>query len=889
MVSNTLEHLRHWHLDIPTLVVTLVLAPIVISILGIVRRHGKAWAAFLVEGACYGLGRFVIHSLAARFTLKRYCRLQLKKENQYLFVPSRNDVKLEIDRVFVNLTLEHQSDNTSTYNQHTLFSAGNRIRVIGDPGSGKSSLVKRLFRDTCAAAIAKPSKAKLPILTELKTLVIPKTVTDQKLGDWFYSVLKEASKKSEVYRMDECFDNYARSSGLLLLLDGLDEVATSVYARVEAAVIALSEKLSNLNHENVIVLTMRTQLHQQIRDAFRNNFGKALFVKSFSPTDVYEFLSRWPFTDRQIGNAIYTELTDRPTLREMCTNPLVLAMYVAERQSGCDPITPESRTDFYRRVLEELLVKRRMRQIGQAPALGKLREQRQRILGKLAYDHMLDSGEPANSLRWEAAIQAVETVMSCDKKKAEEIFLEISKDTGLVSQERERESFRFIHLTFCEFLAAHEAVDGQKDGLERLVGAHERFRSESSLKASSRLLEAIPFACGLVQRARRGDAISAIADLADDQLLARCFLETKSYEHESWNTFVQRARDSLLSADESEWTETWLQDLHLFNVVVRDARQCSTHIPSSGTQIDLGEFYAQLVSRQGGKGLARLLAAYASHDAPAALRLADVSGLDLPRDFPEIIITNCDQAPFLSLVTGKMLSEPDRPEVWAAPLVEAALNSRLVARSLRNTALDRGSLGAIVAVIPSHLRWDILGLTSKSLYTQIVSLAVTSTALREYSRVYPRLYVLSRTPAPGSLALGRFFYTQAFMSGFSILFILILIAIPIVRDVLGITVRLSHPLYVALATAITALAFYGVAFKGLSTRIFYSVLLNLGHSSAVKYKSWFVFLVFPAISTSMLFLTESQRTVLSFMGREVPWAMPASTSDPLNPKVNSLL
>ena len=81
----------------------------------------------------YWVGRLLIHSLAARFSLSRYCRLQLQRENKYIHVPSRNEVKLEIDRVFVKLTLD-QGDGTKNYTNNTLLSAGNRIRVIGDPG-----------------------------------------------------------------------------------------------------------------------------------------------------------------------------------------------------------------------------------------------------------------------------------------------------------------------------------------------------------------------------------------------------------------------------------------------------------------------------------------------------------------------------------------------------------------------------------------------------------------------------------------------------------------------------------------------------------------------------------------------------------------------------------
>ena len=174
------ERTSRLHLDIPTLFFTLLVVPLFIYFIGILKKHGKAWGGYLIEGLMYWTGRLLIHSLAARFSLRRYCRLQLQKENQYVHVPSRNDIKLEIDKVFVNLTMEQQGDTGGIYDHATLLSAGPRIRVVGDPGSGKSSLVKRLFRDACREAVSRPSIFRFPVIVELKTLKIPAQPSDQK-------------------------------------------------------------------------------------------------------------------------------------------------------------------------------------------------------------------------------------------------------------------------------------------------------------------------------------------------------------------------------------------------------------------------------------------------------------------------------------------------------------------------------------------------------------------------------------------------------------------------------------------------------------------------------------------------------------------------------------
>jgi hypothetical protein len=194
-----LQHLREVHLDPISILVTVLVLPLVYAFIRIIRNYLKIWGTYFLDGTLYWLSRSVIHSLAGRMTLKRYCRLQLQKENKYLYVPSKHDVKVEIDRVFVTLTLDHQGSGVQeSYTHRNLHSVGNRLRVVGDPDSGKSSLTKRMFRDACHKGIVKPSKARLPILVELRNLVIPNKVRDEQLGDWFYKKLRELAEETAV-------------------------------------------------------------------------------------------------------------------------------------------------------------------------------------------------------------------------------------------------------------------------------------------------------------------------------------------------------------------------------------------------------------------------------------------------------------------------------------------------------------------------------------------------------------------------------------------------------------------------------------------------------------------------------------------------------------------
>jgi hypothetical protein len=106
---------------------------------------GIKWA---VAGLLYNLSALMSATAASALTLGNYCRLQLAGANRFLIVPGAQDISLDIDRIFVPLSLEKGGD-TLTYNHDTILMQGNRLRIIGDPGSGKSSIAKKIFREQC--------------------------------------------------------------------------------------------------------------------------------------------------------------------------------------------------------------------------------------------------------------------------------------------------------------------------------------------------------------------------------------------------------------------------------------------------------------------------------------------------------------------------------------------------------------------------------------------------------------------------------------------------------------------------------------------------------------------------------------------------------------------
>jgi len=738
------DFLKKWGLDPKSVLYTSLAIPIGGFLIKIILKHLKDWVQYLSEGILYIISKYIKHSLAASLSMKRYCRLQLGNEKiKYLHIPSIRDISLSIDKIFVNLTISYYEEQQQSFSHKDFLTIGNRIKIMGDPGAGKSSLIKRVFRDICSEGVINPRKTKLPVLVELKNIPVDDIKTDSS-GEWLYQQIKSDLKKSQIYKMDECFDNYCQTKGTLILLDGLDEVSSANYPKVSRCINELSKYLSDLSPDNVIVLTMRTQFYQQIKGDYFEHFPHSTFLMPFTPSDIYEFLSRWYFekdSDTNISR-IYKDLTDRPTLREMCSNPLILSMYVAEDQLSQNTVSPESRTLFYQKVTEELIVKRRLTQKTTiSGSYSSLKEQRQKILGKIAFNHLVNIEEPRNNLKFDTAIDIIKNLLTCDEIKAEVIFDELSKETGLITEERHRESFRFIHLTFCEFMAAFEAVQGIEYGWDELMCVHRAF-AQKSIDGKSRLIEVIPFAAGLLPRVSREKALDDVWELNDLVLMSKCFLETKLYSHSTWLHFITEASERLIKNVEINFDEKWLQDLHLFNVVVQDSNLASENMNLT-KNIDLSKFYESLLDNDK-ISLNKILSAYASQDAAAVFRLSEICNINLLKDFPQIIIKNCDQIPFLGLIKDRLLQKESETKNWAALLTEAGLQMRFVSFTLNNMSANI-ELEKRIKQRKEHGKWYLPPEIKKTFYTQCVTLASVSESNNKY---YKNLCILKELKAP---------------------------------------------------------------------------------------------------------------------------------------------
>ncbi|MBF0434363.1 MAG: NACHT domain-containing protein [Magnetococcales bacterium] len=683
------------NLDWLSLLIFSTIGPFLLIVAPTVKNAISGWIKNYSDGIVYNLIKFLNRKSASDLSLKRFAKQQLDNDNNnILSVPSRDSVTLKTDEAFITLSLENTSLRRR-FDHITLFEAGKRVRIIGDPGSGKSSLVKRLYREACKLLQKKPGEARLPVFLELRHIKdIPENNDEDTQGKYLYEKLNKQVSGVSVYRAGELLDICSEGKGILVLLDGLDEVSSGNYERIMNGINGLCYLLDQKGPDNNVVLTMRTQFHHQIGTDFSQRLPVVLMVQPFSPEDIYTFLTRWPFPEKgssspNLGKRdhirrIYDNLSRLPTLREMCRNPLVLAMYVAEDVAAQGLNIPESRTIFYKNVLTELIIKRRISQGTTYIGSHSEHDRRFELLGHIAYDHVMNQDETINTLQWNIILETTTKFLLnrglSDEDPRRYIF-EIAKDTGLISEERVEESWRFIHLTLCEYLAAHYAVNYVNNGWELLYKKYLSFRTSANLALASRLDEVIPFAAGLLQPKNVNKALDDISEVNHIDVQCRVLLETKRYDHPCWQRIKETFSEMLCAPFATHSATNWLNNLRLATTVFQDA---NNSLRKADHKIFDDAISASIINSNNTDAIQT----FAKEDAMALYLIFDSMGIDDPlMEYADLFLSVMDQPPLQDHVIALVEQNGENRKDLCAFLVEAALRLPSLAIKLHETKI----------------------------------------------------------------------------------------------------------------------------------------------------------------------------------------------------------
>ncbi len=453
-----------------------------------VEKVLKQLASPGAEGADARLGT---EHLTADFP--RRLREDLSRENRGEAVERLQKLGIEPDRLAAAL---QPVSAFEALRDHT------QLVLLGDPGSGKSTLTRRLAGILAAGQLQTGEVAGLEeddrdwkerLGGACDRWLLPVRIT---LSRWATHLPTEAEgtasdlikecvriiRETTAFsgeRLEEHFEarlNHHPPTALLLL-DGLDEVTDRPQRK---RLLAAVRDFCKCHPAVPLVVTCRVR-------PYREGKSYHLDLQDFTLRDltgeaIADFLQRWhqelvwagiyqsdaaDQAHRRLKKAIAD--TDRPELHEMAGTPLLLTIMA---RVNYDKGLPGSRAALYEQYVNQLLwewERQRLDDRGQHTGLELLlsrahvdRASLERALDRLAYDIHGQKGSrdtvdiPEAQLR--AAIEGIYPDRKENKAKAAEWAMEvlelIDARSGLLNALEQGQTYRFAHRTFQEYLAA---------------------------------------------------------------------------------------------------------------------------------------------------------------------------------------------------------------------------------------------------------------------------------------------------------------------------------------------------------------------------------------------------------------------------------------------------
>lgn len=242
----------------------------------------------------------------------------------------------EINDLYDELLDAENEDDTFTIDTNSienLFQKSNYVTIIGDAGSGKSTLTKHLFLNAIQTNFA------IPILVELR-------------------YLNEAGGNLEEYILEKILENKLSENPVILerlllngkfifFLDGFDELNSDVKYRV----IENLNSFVNRYHVNKYVLTSRPYSNIENLPLFYNYKIKQL---NQNKGEIDAFINLQLKKEKELADKIIKSIKDNKSqyIQSFLTNPLLLTLYILTFQSYAE--IPDRKYIFYRRVINAL-------------------------------------------------------------------------------------------------------------------------------------------------------------------------------------------------------------------------------------------------------------------------------------------------------------------------------------------------------------------------------------------------------------------------------------------------------------------------------------------------------------------------------------------------------
>jgi energy-coupling factor transporter ATP-binding protein EcfA2 len=264
--------------------------------------------------------------------LKRYLT---KQQGKYSHVKTllRGNTPVYLYDIYFPLKLTCESVVINTQSISTVFENSNYVTIIGDAGSGKSTLVKHLFLNTIK------EKYKIPILVELRYL----NNMDVSLEEYIRSI----TSLNKISVNKEILDRFFEKGKFVFFLDGYDELEEETKKTVTKEI----NDFVNKYDSNSYLLTTRPYSNGEHLPLFHNYRMKDLSLKE---GDIRGFIFKLLSTEKEVAEKIIKSIEqgNQTYIKSFLKNPLLLSLYILTFQSYAE--IPDKKYIFYRRVINAL-------------------------------------------------------------------------------------------------------------------------------------------------------------------------------------------------------------------------------------------------------------------------------------------------------------------------------------------------------------------------------------------------------------------------------------------------------------------------------------------------------------------------------------------------------
>lgn len=221
----------------------------------------------------------------------------------------------------------------STDSIKDLFSTKQCITLIGNAGSGKSTIIKYLFLNSI------DTDFKIPIKVELRYL-------NDYNGNIIEFIKEKIFKLSGLATHDRIIERMMNSGDFVFFLDGYDEISSSKKEKITKDI----DDLVKIYNKNNYLLTSRPYTEIELLPLFHN-----FEVCELSDDDINQFIKKQiPSSEKELCDKIIEAVNSQDNLsyKSFLSNPLLLSMFILTFQSYSS--IPQKRSEFYSQVFDAL-------------------------------------------------------------------------------------------------------------------------------------------------------------------------------------------------------------------------------------------------------------------------------------------------------------------------------------------------------------------------------------------------------------------------------------------------------------------------------------------------------------------------------------------------------